>query len=157
MRRVRRSKCEVVSAKSSVRSHQSVECAVASPKSPVRRVHRSKCEVVSAKSSVRRVHRSKCEVVSAKSSVRRVHRSKCEVVSAKSSVRRVHRFMFGKPKYETVHSTDFALRTDDFGLASHFALTTSDFPSFHNHLQNIRRMDTRKPRNMQLVELQQLL
>ena len=39
--------------------------------------------------------------------------------------------MFGKPKNETAHSTDLALRTNDFGLvtvySTDFALRTNDF------------------------------
>ena len=64
---------------------------------------------------------------SAKSEVR----SKSEVVSAKCEVRRVRRSIPGFPKHETAYSTDFALRTDDFGLATahstDFALRTDDF------------------------------
>ena len=39
-----------------------------------------------------------------------------KVRSCQSEVRRVYRSMFWKPKYGTAHSTDYGLRTDDFGL-----------------------------------------
>ncbi len=58
----------------------------------------------------------KCEVISAKSVEYTVSQKKSEVISPKCEVRSVHCSIPGFPKHETVHATDFALMTDDFGL-----------------------------------------